>query len=441
MDFSKNVKKPGNDLSFKEKARIFSHDYLKLCKYLTSTEAENYSFTKKLFSKLISTSQLLEDFLDFHGSKNNKHWYFYRELSAAVRHLSLGGYSQNHIINRLNFYDLPDILEFESSGQETQNFITLSLRRLAAVILDTARQLDIPIPEDCFSYNDFPGVTTNEILDYDIDDVNRDQQKKNIVKIASEFLSIASNFDQLGFYEPMDFEEILQIVPDKVNEVEIRRFEMLVHNLQSSFDTYVIHGGFRYGNRKLKQLRGYFSCVFHLLQIIGRLLHFYERHLHEAGYKNIYKKVQVQLSKLVVPEKLLDRTINYGLFYVCHYLNIGKKLAREILNENIERSSIRVGIPMKRGFHLRPSLLVAKIVQEFGGQVEMCVGEDRFDASSVLDIQWAGGKIAKENIQEVIFEGDTRALKDIQILATVNYGEDTMGKDVPLPKELKYLRS
>jgi phosphotransferase system HPr-like phosphotransfer protein len=203
----------------------------------------------------------------------------------------------------------------------------------------------------------------------------------------------------------------------------------------------VIHGGFRYGNRKLKQLRGYFSCVFHLLQIIGRLLHFYERHLHEAGYKNIYKKVQVQLSELVVPEKLLDRTINYGLFYVCHYLNIGKKLAREILNENIERSSIRVGIPVKRGFHLRPSLLVAKIVQEFGGQVEMCVGEDRFDASSVLDIQWAGGKIAKENIKEVIFEGDTRALHDIQILATVNYGEDTMGKDIPLPKELKYLRS
>lgn len=435
------IKKPGSHLSFHEKAGVFSHDYLKLCKYLSSPGAERYALTKKLYSKLISTSQLLEDFLDFHGSKNNKTWYFYRELSAAVRHLSLGGYSQNHINNRLIFYDLPDSAEFENSSRETLDFLTLSLRKLAAVILDTARQLNIPIPNDCFSHNDFPGVTTNEILEYDIDDVNRDQQKKNIVKIASEFLSIASNFDQLGFYEPLEYREILQIVPDKVNEVEIRRFEMLVHNLQSSFDTYVIHGGFRYGNRKLKQLRGHFSCVFHLLQIIGRLLHFYERHLHEAGYKNIYKKVQEQLSELVDPEKLLDRTINYGLYYVCHYLNNGKKLAREILNENIERSSIRVGIPVKRGFHLRPSLLVAKIVQEFGGQVEMLVGEDRFDASSVLDIQWAGGKIAKEDIKEVVFEGDTRALRDIQILAKVNYGEDTIGKDIPLPKELKYLRS
>jgi hypothetical protein len=54
--------------------------------------------------------------------------------------------------------------------------------------------------------------------------------------------------------------------------------------------------------------------------------------------------------------------------------------------------------------------------------------------------QWAGGKIQKENLTEVVFEGDARTLKDIQILAGVNYGEDTMGKGVPLPKELSYLK-
>jgi phosphotransferase system HPr-like phosphotransfer protein len=115
-------------------------------------------------------------------------------------------------------------------------------------------------------------------------------------------------------------------------------------------------------------------------------------------------------------------------------------LAQEILNENIERTSITVGIPVKLGFHSRPSLLVAKIVQHFGGEVILRVGDDRFDASSVLDIQWAGGKINKEGFSEVVFEGDARALKDIKILASANYGEDTMGKGVPLPKDLKYLR-
>jgi hypothetical protein len=84
---------------------------------------------------------------------------------------------------------------------------------------------------------------------------------------------------------------------------------------------------------------------------------------------------------------------------------------------------------------------VAKIVNHYGGRVELCAGENRYDASSVLEIQYAGGQIAKENISEVLFEGDSRALKDIAILAGVNYGEDIMGKDIPLPKELGYLRS
>lgn len=428
------------DISYAEKVRIYSYDYLKSCIYITSFEEHRHVFTKKLYVNLISSSQLLEDFLDFHGAKNNKRWYFYRELAAAVRHLSLGGYSQKHITNRLAYYDLPNTDEFRVQGEQTLDFLTAILVKMAPVILDEARKLKIPLPEERYEQEYFPGVLTTEMLDFDIDDEETDQRKEHIVRIANEFLRIARNFDELGLYKPYTVDEILEIVPGKVNEVEIRRFEMLVHNLQSSFDTYVIHGGYRYGNRKLKQLRSYFSVVFHILQIIGRLLHFYERHLLVQGYKNTYKKVSKRLTELINPEILLDRTINYGLFYACHFLSDGKKLATEILNENIDRSSITVGIPIKLGFHSRPSLLVAKIVQHFGGQVELCVGDHRFDASSVLDIQWAGGKIHKENITQVVFEGDSRALKDIEILAKVNYGEDTMGKGVPLPPELKYLR-
>jgi len=434
------VQGASNNFSFAEKARIFSHDYLLCCTYISGSDFPQNFFSKKLYSKLVSSSQLLENFLDFHGAKNNKNWYFYRELTATVRHLSISSYSYKHISNRLLFYDLVDTEDFEKEGKVTFNFLTRALINMAPVILDEARRLNIPVPEGNYDPADFPSVPTSEMLDYDIDDVEKEQQQKNIVKIASEFIAIAGSFDQFSFYEPYDLEGLMAIVPDKINEVEIRRCEMLVHSLQSSFDTYVIHGGFRFGRRKLKQLRGYISIVFHLLQMMGRLLHFYERHLHEAGYKSIYKKVRDRLASIINPEILLDRTVNYGLYYSCHFLSTGKNLAREILNENIERSSIIVGIPVKLGFHSRPSLLVAKIVQHYGGQMELCVGEDKFDASSVLDIQWAGGKIQKENITEVTFEGDVRALKDIEKLASINYGEDSMGKGIPLPDELKYLR-
>jgi phosphotransferase system HPr-like phosphotransfer protein len=169
-------------------------------------------------------------------------------------------------------------------------------------------------------------------------------------------------------------------------------------------------------------------------------LHYYERHLHEVGYKNIYKRVRDELAKAVSPEHMLDRAVNYGLYYTWYFLVAGQGVAHQVLNENMERGSISVGIPQELGFHSRPCMLVAKIVQYYGGQVELEVDSDRFDASSVLEIQWAGGKIHKEGVKEVVFKGDLRALEDIKILASVNYGEDSMGKGIPLPKELSYLK-
>jgi hypothetical protein len=102
---------------FAEKVRIFSNDYLKCCIYISGVDQFEVAFTQKLYSTLVSASMLLEDFLDFHGAKNNQNWYFYRELTAAVRHLSLAANFQKHISNRLVFYDLADISDFSKQGE------------------------------------------------------------------------------------------------------------------------------------------------------------------------------------------------------------------------------------------------------------------------------------------------------------------------------------
>lgn len=39
----------------------------------------------------------------------------------------------------------------------------------------------------------------------------------------------------------------------------------------------------------------------------------------------------------------------------------------------------------------------------------------------------------------VVFEGDTRVLSDIKILAYNGYGEDRFGNNIMLPTELSYL--
>jgi phosphotransferase system HPr-like phosphotransfer protein len=430
-------------ISFEKKADIFSYEYLQCLLFIDNIKDSNYLFTKKLYTKLITSSQILEDFLDFHGAKKNKEWFYYRELSATIRHLSLACYSQRHIFNRFNYYVFDEGIEYDVFKQEavsTLRILQETVKAIGPVVLQEAEKLSIEFPEQDYELDNFPEVSAVPLLDHNIDDFNaKDQQKTNLTRISSEFLEIVRAFDQFAFYEPYDLKSIRQIVPEQFNEVTARRYEMLIHNLQSSFDSYVVNTKSSPENTILEQLRSHFSIVLHILQMAGRLLHLYERHLYDSGFKDEYKIVSEGLAKLVDPDVILKCAVNYCLFYAWKFLSSGEALASEILNANMETSVIEVGIPKDRGFHSRPSLLVAKIVRHYGGEVKMIVNSDVFDASSVLDLQWAGGKISKEKIQKVRFKGDVRSLDDIKMLAGINYGEDSMGKGVPLPKELHYL--
>ncbi|MDM8536154.1 HPr family phosphocarrier protein [Desulfobacterales bacterium HSG17] len=430
------------DITFKEKANIFSFEYLKCIIFILSFDDDEYVFTKKLYSKLVTTSKILEDFLDFHGAKKNKEWVFYRELAATIQHLSLACYSQRHVLNRLMFYSFEDVQQetFKKEAFKTLKILQKSIKIAGSAALEEARRLKINVPDTGYDLDFFPGISSIQQLEHNIDDFNaKNQQKGNLTRLATEFLEVVKEFDKFAFYERYDLKKIYELVPEQINEVTIRRYEMLIHNIQSSFDSYVINTKSSSENLLLDQLRSHFSIVFHILQVLGRLLHFYERHLYDTGYKDVYKNISISLSYVIDPNVLLDRAVNFCLFYAWKFLSSGKALASRILNENMETSLIEVTIPKDRGFHSRPSLLVAKIVQHYGGEVKMLVNNDVFDAASVLDIQWAGGKINKEEIENVQFKGDLRALKDLKILASVNYGEDLMGKGIPLPKELSYL--
>jgi len=52
----------------------------------------------------------------------------------------------------------------------------------------------------------------------------------------------------------------------------------------------------------------------------------------------------------------------------------------------------------------------------------------------------ATGQIDISSGLMITFSGDKRVLADIALLAKHGYGEDNFGNNIPLPKELAYLR-
>ena len=106
---------PGAEL-FQNRIGVFAHDFLRCTLFIAETGGKGQAYTQKFYSTLASASTLLEDFLDYHGAKNNKNWYFFRELVATMRHIGLASNFQKHISNRILHYDLPESSEFEAEG-------------------------------------------------------------------------------------------------------------------------------------------------------------------------------------------------------------------------------------------------------------------------------------------------------------------------------------
>lgn len=425
---------------FHKLANHFSDELLELCRFFIQSPADSGRDTERFHARLMYASKLVEDLLDYHGAKNSQSWYKYRELVASVLNFSSAAFTMKHIISRMAFYEVGQELSFLTASHEVHGFLVASLESICQELLSEARRLGLNTASATLQRERFANLSSHQLLASDIGDQNLLEEKKNIVRITTAYLNITKEFEALGFYKRFPVTELSSIIPTKGNEEVLRRFEMAIHNLQSSYDTYIGRHTQCPGSHQLKRLRDHISITLHLLGLGGRLSHYYERHIFDVGHQNFYRQIQGLLRELVDPTRLLDAIVNYAIFYCNEYLMKGKPLAQELLNLYIERSEITVGVPVKLGFHSRPCMLVAKIVQHYGGQVEMIVGADRFDASSILDLQWAGGKVHRENRTQVTFVGDSRALADIKILASINYGEDTMGKGIPLPPELSYLK-
>ena len=64
-----------------------------------------------------------------------------------------------------------------------------------------------------------------------------------------------------------------------------------------------------------------------------------------------------------------------------------------MLNRYAEIGKIEVCVPQYRGFHVRPSTLIAKLVLHYGSNVTMLLGDETYDAGTPLELFRANEKI------------------------------------------------
>ena len=393
--------------------------------------------SKRMYGVLIKESTDLEDFLDDHGARNNKTWVFFGELVASIRNFSNVAYIISHVFRRFTLYRLNNQheQEFVHDAGVVMQFLNESIISLFSHLKTEAEMIGLEIPPCTLNESELEDLVV-KVLPHTIDEETVGEINANVTHVAAEFLAIVKSSTPVMFEKKVSEKQIEKLIPAKINEDVLRNAESKIHSLQSMYDTYIHKTPVESKDESLKSLRGYISIILHLIETAQRLCHFVERHETKVRVETTTKRIE----KIVSRKAVLDTVINFALYYYTLFLTGGSSLAESIVQNYTVVDAIVLKVPEGLGFHLRPSTLVAKVVNNYGTKTTMVINSKEFDAGSVIDLMWAAGVIKKEGLSQVEFRGDKKTLHDLKILADVNYGEDTMGKSVPLPEEISYLR-
>ena len=377
------------DKEFRELIAKRAMTLLGLAKHISQCQSSKEVMIRPLIGALLSQSTQLEELLDFYGAGSNCQWCGFRSLTAAIKHFSDASYELLHIRYSLPLYRLlPIEKDFGKATEETLEFTVNVLKQAANQILIKAEMLDLPVPsqrlrEESYTEDLPPGRLEHHCQTRTIETV-----AETVTLLTTAFLNLVVESEDIRKASRIKSEKFATYVKDSVSEEKLRSLELRFHNLQSLYDTYVSGTEAAMLDTDLPVLRGHISVVFHLLRTATLFVHHYERHVKKQQCDSVGRQEPV-----VRAELLLDVIMKYSVTHINLYIDCAEHLCHEMLKRYAEVGEVEVAVPPYRGFHVRPSTLIAKIVLHYGSTVQMEMDGEVYDASSPLGLFRANEKI------------------------------------------------
>ncbi|MGC3996621.1 MAG: hypothetical protein QM767_03455 [Anaeromyxobacter sp.] len=174
--------------------------------------------------------------------------------------------------------------------------------------------------------------------------------------------------------------------PPLPREHELRRLAEDFHNLQALYDTHVAHTDVETADADLRSLRGHASVVYHLLETATDLSHYHERHVLHVAPESSPSRLFCEQPGCIAPERLEQVLRGCSLEHAARCVRAGRLLAQQLLRRYAEEGEVTVPVPRYRGFHVRPSTLVARVTYHYGSPVTMALEDETYDASSPMEL-------------------------------------------------------
>lgn len=385
----KNKIEVSNHDSFLDDVTRYATPVVELCHFALDNRREKRFPCRDFLSRLNTESTRLEELVDHYGAQTNEKWFPFRETVAAAKLFSSVIYSVMHIQQSFARYRLLDI-DADCSAQ-TEKVLRQLKKALFAIcdnIIDQTKRCAIHDPHDR------PDIKPCEERQISFR-LPADRQVRHVARVGEVVVYLATQF--LNLAEDRDVNETLaeredksygEYVPEPINEERLRIVESRFHNLQSMYDTYIFESDVEQQDNNLLFLRGHISVIYHLLATATELVHYYVRHM-SSFRRQTEEKLELPMSNSEILGLLFDYTLRNSQLY----LDSAIQLCHTMVQSYSEQTEIEVPIPNYRGFHVRPSTLIAKIVAHYGSSVKMILNDQEYDAGSPLNLFRANEEI------------------------------------------------
>jgi hypothetical protein len=375
-DFQKLIKKRARTL-------------LGLASCLSQCKSSDKIMIRPFLGQFFSQSLQLEEFLDAYDAGNNCRWCSFRSLTAAIKLFSDVSYELLHIQHSLPAYRLLAIeRDFVKATEEALEFTGGVLSRAAKQMVVRAGQLGLTVPSRSLRKKSYTEELPPGRLPHDCGTRRIETVSETVTLLATAFLNLAAESKGVRAASRAKPEEYASYVLNSISEEKLRSLELRFHNLQSLYDTHVSGTEAEELDTDLPVLRGHISVVFHLLKTATSFAHYYERHVNKELCDS-----PTRFEPLVKAEELLAILMNYSVTHISLYIDCAEHLCHRMLKRYAEVGRIEVPVPPYRGFHVRPSTLISKLVLHYGSEVKMQLNGEVYNACSPLDLFRANEKI------------------------------------------------
>lgn len=382
-----------------------SENTISIVNYLSQTD-KKYINSLNFYTYFIYELSLLLNTLEMLKVFGNKDWLLFYNLVQQIKNIS----AINKEINSINYIFKNETNNTNAAklidDSEKLKIITFTiLRKLCSFLVKESMKLPLRCKIGQFNISNFDDYKITETLPQNSKEYLNEIEDSLIINLANDFLNTSGEFLYLKPPAVENKKEILEFIEARISINDLKTLTSKSKDLTKYFEDTINNTLVSKYKVELLTLYRYICTIYKLIKLCDLIIHFYKKHT--------YLNEKYQIENYISDDNTYSSKdfewiiVSYTFFYISYFFREGAEISKNLLHQFIQIEERIISIPIYRGFHVRPSTIISKIIKHYGTNITMVFDNEKFDAGIPFELFRANEKInriKRNSIKELLLD-------------------------------------